>query len=172
MHKWYHSKVVQEMMFSNPIVFDMSYDQYMQKSEIMNLAEQMAEMWTLNRSHVWPSPVTFCNVSPDSEFSKFLLKTNPRINDLDYPVEISSKHYLDLYPKNQVVYLTPDSRQELQYFNHDDVYIVGGIVDKTIQEPLSYAKANKEGLRTARFPLEKYLPYVSFLSDCIYSVLA
>jgi hypothetical protein len=55
------------------------------------------------------------------------------------------------------VYLTPHTHQDLDEINEDNVYIVGAFVDKSWQKPVSLARAKEQGLRTAKFPLDKYL---------------
>lgn len=55
-----------------------------------------------------------------------------------------------------MVYLTPDAEETLTY-DPDDIYIIGSIVDKRTQPPLSLAKAKREGLRMAKFPLDRYV---------------
>ena len=49
-----------------------------------------------------------------------------------------------------MVYLTADSEVELQDLNPQDVYIIGGIVDRNRFKGLTAKKAKENGLRTAR----------------------
>ena len=46
----------------------------------------------------------------------------------DAPVTYTPKHYLDLenIPLERLVYLSPNSREVLHKFDHEDVYILGG----------------------------------------------
>lgn len=70
-------------------------------------------------------------------------------------VEIHEKCYTELYPKERLLMLTPDSPNDLEY-NFNDIYIVGGIVDRGHEQPLTMSKAKRLGLRTARLPLPGY----------------
>lgn len=65
--------------------------------------------------------------------------------------------YIDLFEKNRLVYLTPDSPNEMTHFDHNAVYIVGGIYDDENKEPLTYQKAIRQNIRHEKLPLEKYL---------------
>lgn len=47
-----------------------------------------------------------------------------------FPLYLHSESYLDVFDRDQVVYLTPHCREELTNYDHDAVYIVGAIVDK------------------------------------------
>ena len=40
------------------------------------------------------------------------------------------QNHLDLFPAERMVYLSPDSNNDLQKFNPDDIYVIGGIIDK------------------------------------------
>lgn len=65
--------------------------------------------------------------------------------------------YLDLFDKDRLVYLTPDSPNEMTHFDHNAVYILGGIYDDENKEPLTYQKAVRQNIRHEKLPLEKYL---------------
>lgn len=51
------------------------------------------------------------------------------------------------------MYLTADSPHELVEIKADKVYIIGGIVDRNKYRGLTYEKATKEGISTARLPI-------------------
>jgi len=65
--------------------------------------------------------------------------------------------YIDLFDKDRLVYLTPDSPNEMTHFDHDAIYILGGIYDDENKEPLTYEKAVRQNIRHEKLPLEKYL---------------
>ena len=72
------------------------------------------------------------------------------------PMTVSSESYLDLFPKEKLVYLTPDSKEELIEWDHTKVYIVGALVDLSAEKPLTFSKARREGIQTLRLPLDRY----------------
>jgi Trm5-related predicted tRNA methylase len=65
--------------------------------------------------------------------------------------------YIDLFNKDRFIYLTPDSPNEMTHFDHDAIYILGGIYDDENKEPLTYQKALRQNIRHQKLPLEKYL---------------
>ena len=65
--------------------------------------------------------------------------------------------YIDLFDKDRLVYLTPDSPNEMTHFDHNAIYILGGIYDDQNKEPLTYEKAVRQNIRHQKLPLEKYL---------------
>ncbi|CAF1316141.1 unnamed protein product [Adineta steineri] len=67
--------------------------------------------------------------------------------------------YIDLFDKDRLVYLTPDSPNVMTHFDHNAVYIVGGIYDDQNKEPLTYEKAVRQNIRHEKLPLDKYLTF-------------
>lgn len=61
-----------------------------------------------------------------------LYKFIPTMYEPWFPLNIHEKSYLDVFSRDQLVYLTPHCREEMQEFDHDAVYILGGIVDKVM----------------------------------------
>lgn len=64
---------------------------------------------------------------------------------------------MDLYPRENIVYLTPHCDTELKDYDSDNVYIIGGIVDKSLREPLTLAKAKRDKVKMAKLPLDRHL---------------
>ena len=50
----------------------------------------------------------------------------PELHEL--PITVTSRDYTELshLPRENLVYLTPDSPNELLSFHHEDIYIIGG----------------------------------------------
>ena len=70
--------------------------------------------------------------------------------------------YIDLFDKDRLIYLTPDSPNEMTHYDHDSVYILGGIYDDENKEALTYEKAVRQNIRHQKLPLDKYLRLISF----------
>jgi tRNA (guanine9-N1)-methyltransferase len=59
--------------------------------------------------------------------------------------------------KERFVYLTADSQNVLKELDPNDVYIIGGIVDRNRYINLTLDKANKEGIRHGKLPIGDYM---------------
>lgn len=145
------------MQFGQKLILDCSYDQHMTEREAINAAKQLMFCFSENRLHDDPFDLYFCNANLNGTTMKYLKKHIPTMLDSSFPMNVHPESYLDIFPKERLVYLTPHCRTELTEYSHDDVYIIGAMVDKMNNEPLSLAKAKKLGLRMARLPLEKHL---------------
>lgn len=159
MNHWHNNKLVNAMMFNQKLVIDCSYDEHMNPREAQNAAKQLMLCFAENRTNDEPFDLQFCNVNESSIASIQLKKYIPTMNDASFPININQQSFMDMYDKNRLVYLTPHTTKDLVDYSHDDIYIIGAMVDKQNNEPLSQAKAKKLGLRMARLPLDRYLQW-------------
>lgn len=156
---WHNNKLIRAMQFGQKIVLDCSYDEYMNKRESVNTAKQLMLCFAENRAHDDPFDMHFCNTNFNGTTMQYLEKHIPTMRDASFPMHIHAQCFTDIFPKEKLVYLTPHCRTELLEYNPDNIYIIGGIVDKINNEPLSLGKAKRLGLRMARLPLDHYLTW-------------
>ncbi|XP_045448742.1 mitochondrial ribonuclease P protein 1 homolog [Melitaea cinxia] len=152
-------RALQAMMYGQSVVIDCSYEEHMVWRETINAAKQMTFLFGDNRIHKDPFNLHMCNVNMQGEFMKQLKKNIPSICEPWFPINIHTSSYLDLFPKDKLVYLTPHCRDELTTFDPDSIYIIGCMVDKINNEPLSLAKAKRDGIKMAKLPLDRYLEW-------------
>lgn len=126
----YNGKLIMNMMFESKIVFDCSYENNMTTREIHNCAKQLSLAFASNRTHIKPMDLYFCNFNRDGLLKQHLHQSIPTLLNDDFPVTVTSQSYLDIFPKDQLVYLTPDSKINLNEYDPNMVYIIGALVDK------------------------------------------
>jgi len=141
------------------LVFDMSFESEMKDQDLISLTKQLLYCHSYNKSEREPFHFHFCNVMPGSRTEATLRKHGEVFYNMPYTV--TSEHYLDCYPASQLVYLSPNAPRTMTQYDPNDVYIIGGIVDTAVEEPLTFAKAKREKLRTARFPLHEHVRWVN-----------
>lgn len=152
-------RLINAMMFEQKLIIDCSYDEFMNPKEASNAGKQLMLSFAENRLHDEPFDLQFCNVNLNDTSINTLMKFIPTLLDADFPLNVHTESMTEKFDKDKLVYLTPHCNTNLEEFNHDDIYIIGAMVDKTNNEPLSLAKAKKQGLRMARLPLDKYLSW-------------
>jgi len=130
MAHFYNSRLMQAIMFEPKVVFDCGYEDNMVNREIHNCAKQLQIAFAANRTHVAPLHQYFCNLKKGGMLEENLLLGMPSLLDVDFPATVTSQSYLDLFPKDQLVYLTPHTRTEMTEYDADMVYIIGAMVDK------------------------------------------
>ncbi|KAJ6638254.1 Mitochondrial ribonuclease P protein 1 like [Pseudolycoriella hygida] len=156
MSAWRNNRLRQAMQFGEKIIYDCSYGQYMTQREAKSAAKQLMFAFSENRRHGNPFDMHLCNVNFNSDTFRTLERHIPTIRDDSFPLHLHEKSYLDLFPKDKLVYLTPHCTNDLEY-DPESIYIVGAMVDKSNKEPLSQGKAKKQGIKMARLPLDIYL---------------
>ncbi|XP_047525609.1 mitochondrial ribonuclease P protein 1 homolog [Pieris napi] len=152
-------RALQALTYGQSVIIDCSYEEHMVNREILNAAKQLTYVFGDNRLHKEPFNLHLCNVNKEGKFMEQFKKNVPSLEEPWFPLNIHTKSYLDLFPKDKLVYLTPHCREELTYFDHDAVYIIGCMVDKMNNEPHSLAKAKRDGIKMAKLPLDRYLEW-------------
>ncbi|NXQ92090.1 TM10B methyltransferase, partial [Nyctibius grandis] len=74
-----------------------------------------------------------------------------------FQMDTTQESYLDLFPLDAIVYLTPDSENVLQDIDPDKVYVLGGLVDESIHKKINLRRAQEQSLQTARLPIREYM---------------
>lgn len=150
-------RCAQAMIYGQPLIFDMSYEGNMSRREVDNTVSQLMEVEGWNRRAADPYHLHFCNMQPDSYCQQQLIKRYGAEVWDRLIITCTEKQHIELFPPEQLVYLTADSPNVLRHYDHNKVYIVGGMVDRKIQSGLSLANAKRLKLATARLPLNEYL---------------
>lgn len=152
-------RAMQAMLFGQPLVFDMSYEQHMSRRELENTISQLMESEGWNRRSIDPFHLHFCNLQPDSAYQSELLRRYSQGTWDRLLITATNRRHIDTFPRENLVYLTADSPNILRTFDHSKVYIVGAMVDRSVQSSVSLANAKRLNLSTARLPLDEYLQW-------------
>ena len=141
---------------SPAIVFDFQFDHLCRYEKYLrSLILQMITAYGDNLKYRDPFRMFFANFKKDSKFSNGLQNRNI---DLDKHIIIESeKSYLDLFPKNKLVYLSPHADVEMKEVDEDKVYIIGVLADiGSDNNHHTYHTAKKEGIKCERLPIDSY----------------
>lgn len=178
MNRYYESRQIPAVLFGQSVVFDLGYDDVMSPRESNKAARDLLEAFGWNRWSRDPFHLHFCNASPNGNTARILQDELFAACEHKLLSEMTPSSYLDMFPKERLVYLTPDSENTLDVFDHDAIYVIGALVDKETKEGATRAKAASEGLRTARFPQtftwhwQKEVPKPLHLTDVFKVLLA
>lgn len=75
----------------------------------------------------------------------------------NWAVNFHKESYIDVLEKDKLVYLTADSEETIDELNPDDIYIIGGIVDRNRYVNLTFDKAKEQGIRHGRLPITEHV---------------
>uniref|UniRef100_A0A7N4Q0H0 tRNA methyltransferase 10 homolog B n=2 Tax=Sarcophilus harrisii TaxID=9305 RepID=A0A7N4Q0H0_SARHA len=137
------------------ICIDLSMTDRMTKKELSRLAAQIRRLYGSNKKAKKPFWICLTGFTTDSPLYEECLRMNDGFSN--YLMDTTEEDYLDLFPLESLVYLTPDSEHALEDIDLDKVYIIGGLVDESIQKKLTYQKAQENSIQTARLPIQEYM---------------
>lgn len=157
--KWRTDRVPNTYQLNPPLIMDLSLFRYLDCSRDVNLtAKQIKLCNALNFGHRLPFHLIYTGYDPSANWADALNKQFYPDGINAFPVMITEKSYMDLYPHEKLVYLSPDAPETLREFDSDSVYIIGAMVDKTpLRKNLTYGIAKRLGIRSQRLPLEEHL---------------
>lgn len=130
MHNYFNYRLAIAEWFGPHIIIDCGYESYMNMRELHHCCTQLEQGWTENRMNVKPLDIIFCNVEEDSTVFKKFRQKIPQVGTKESPVHFTEKHYMDLFPAEKLVYLSPHSEQVMEEYDPNSVYIIGEFKDK------------------------------------------
>ena len=145
---------VTEMDFSNQkVVIDLAFDAQMNEKDIRSLVSQLTYLYGRNRVMQHPLQLYL------TEFGGQLEKGLTAHNGFEHwkGVNCEKRPYIDVFPKEKLVYLSAESETTLETLNEDDIYIIGGLVDHNRLKGICHQKATDQGIRTARLPIDNFM---------------
>lgn len=109
------------------IVIDCSFEkEHVREHYLLNLVDQIQYLFAEIHRYHSPSFVYLCNLSREG---KLQAEFDKRAHLETLCVQPTESSYLDVFPKEKLIYLSPDSHNEMTEFDHDATYIIGGIID-------------------------------------------
>lgn len=74
-------------------------------------------------------------------------------------IEKESQCYIEAMSdrKDNLVYLTADSETVLDDLDPENIYIIGGLVDRNRFKGITMTKAQEQGIKTAKLPIGEYM---------------
>ncbi|KAI8323375.1 hypothetical protein GQ54DRAFT_113051 [Martensiomyces pterosporus] len=138
------------------IAIDMDFDEKMTEREVKSMCSQVMRCYSANRQaakHV-DLHVTKLHGKCRERFDTALEQHKGWSEEF---VKMHDKEYVDLFPKEELVYLTADSPNVIEKLDPKKVYIVGGIVDKNRYPRLTLDKAEEQGIAHGQLPIGKYV---------------
>ncbi|CAF1537628.1 unnamed protein product [Didymodactylos carnosus] len=105
------------------VVIDCSFQNEHVKNEnyLQNLIRKVHSCFTYLYKYHTPSFIYLCNVNDN----------NNQLNSLYF--HSTSQSYLDLFSREQLIYLTPHSDNIMKEYDHNAIYILGGIYSQIVR---------------------------------------
>lgn len=146
-------------LMSQKFIIDCSFNQDLSFYGQRKVAKQMTDCLIANRSNSSPFDLHFCNFDATGETATHLAKVIPSISSPTSPLDLHKECFTELFPKDRLVYLTPDGETELTEYSSQDIFVVGSISSLHESRQTVLARAKESGIRMARLPLATFLKW-------------
>ncbi|KAK9746002.1 tRNA (Guanine-1)-methyltransferase [Popillia japonica] len=133
------------------VVIDLSFDDLMIDKDMGKVIKQILRIYTENRRSMTPMQLYITNFNGRSK-----LEMEKHNGYEHWDINFHSENYLDIFPKEKLVYLTSESDNDIMELSQDKVYIIGGLVDHNAHKGLCYKTALEQGIGHGRLPITEY----------------
>lgn len=131
--------------------------------EISSLAGQISRCYAVNRRSENPFNITLSN------FSKFKPVLESKYREYEkWAIDIFDDDRLKDLDNKSFVYLTSESENLLEDIDNSKIYIIGGLVDRNRHKGVTFKKASRLGIETARLPVKEN---IKLNSSCVLTVV-
>lgn len=148
-------KSSQALLTGQQVCIDLSLEHHMSEKEKGRLAQQLGRIYGCNRKTENPLHIYLTGFDPDGFLYAECIRKNQGFQN--YVWDVSNKPYTELFNLEKLIYLTPDSNKVLSSIEADKIYIIGGLVDESVQKRITLTSAEYEKVETARLPITKSL---------------
>lgn len=123
------NKLMVQARLGEHVLIDCGFEvEHARSRYIARLVDQLEYFFAQIHQYHSPSFVTLCNFATDGQIQEEFSRRHSQNRCINC-FETTEANYLDLFDKQQLIYLSPHSPYEMSEYNHDAVYIIGAIVD-------------------------------------------
>ena len=146
------------------VAVDCSMGDQMLPKEICKLGRQIRFIYSSLLESEKPFHLYLTGLVKDSNINKELHRQCDGIDN--YIIDMTESLHYEVFSLDQLVYLTPDSPNTLDTLHNDKVYVLGGLVDESLEVGYTFKNAEKLKLNTARLPIDVYMEKTNPCSHC------
>ncbi|KAJ3341822.1 tRNA methyltransferase 10 [Gonapodya sp. JEL0774] len=138
------------------VVIDCDFEEFMVlDKDYKSLQRQIQQCYAVNRrsEHQLKLSVTGMGARLTQTFQEKVPEYT------EWEMKFQSTDYLSNFAseKDQIVYLTADTPNEISTLEEGAIYVIGGLVDKNRHKGLTYQRAIEKGINVAQLPIGQYL---------------
>jgi len=135
------------------IAIDLSFDDLMSDRDLQKLLKQVQRAYSVNRRAEHPVQLYLTSFGDKTKAKLQEIKCNYQ----QWNIHIKNGSYSELFPKEDVIYLTSDSPNVLSEIDESKAYIIGGLVDHNHHKGLCYQLAVERGITHAQLPITEFV---------------
>jgi tRNA (guanine9-N1)-methyltransferase len=137
------------------VAIDCSMEKTMSPKQLSVLARQIKLAYSSNVKCDKPFHLHLTGLMKDGKLYEAL---HQQFQGFDRVIpDITELTHQDHFQGKPLVYLTPDSPNILHDLKVDTVYVIGGLIDESVQWCYTYERALECKISTAKFPIDEHL---------------
>lgn len=137
------------------ICIDCGLENNMSKKECAKLAQQIGRLYGANRKSLKPAAIHLTSLSSHGCIYTECLRVNSGFEHYQLLRHLESHD--TLFQKEELVYLSPDADLPLDTVDMNKVYVIGGLVDETVQNCVSKNRADVNQICIRRLPIVEHM---------------
>jgi hypothetical protein len=149
------AKLQEGLVSGQRICVDLSLESCMSHKECSRLAQQLCRLYGSNRNADKAAHVYFTGINKSGFLYQECVRKNSGFEN--YLVEMTEKSLLEVFNLEEIVYLSPNSANVLETVEDDKVYVLGGLVDESVQKNVTQSNAEKLNIKTMRLPIAEHM---------------
>ena len=142
------------------VAIDCSLEEHMSPKQLSSLARQIRFLYSQNvRCTGKPFHLHLSGLEREGKLYQALSEQFTGFERVIH--DVMSTGLAESFPKESIVYLSPDSPNTLLLHGLDPtkVYVIGGLVDLCVKPKFTYNIASNAGFETAKLPIDAYLSH-------------
>lgn len=137
------------------IYINCRFDDIMNEKELGSLAKQISCSYHFMRTSEVPVQFHFLFSSKDCELFSYC--KNYDIDNWKVHCHFDDD-YWEVLPSENCIVLSPDADEELSTVPHNAAFVIGGLVDRSVNKCETLIQATHAGFKTLRLPVKSHIP--------------
>ncbi|EAN31414.1 tRNA (Guanine-1)-methyltransferase family protein [Theileria parva strain Muguga] len=162
------SEFINSCKLNPTIVIDCEFHSYASEKESKSLANQIMQSYGANKRAEKPFNLVICGIKPQSDLDLALGRISGTEN---WTCQLTYESLENIYEPEKIVYLSADSEHVIEDLSPDEVYVIGGIVDRNRLNGITYNKARIIGSACKRLPIKEHIKlsgsHVLSVNNCV-----
>jgi len=148
-------RLVEAQGTSVKICVDLQYEMLMNEKELNHLSNQLKRVYSANKASTSPVHLYFTNLKKDGKIYETCCD---KIDGFEqFVVESEEESVVQLFDVESLVYLSPDADDYLTDLDHSKVYVIGGLVDDSVQSKVSLNFTQRANIASYKLPIPIYM---------------
>lgn len=150
LHQEKEARFFQALEHGVKVAVDCSFACQLDHKGIRSLCKQIELCCGINRRADSPVALTL------TSFTGAVVRHYNAMKSPNWKVKRHEQATLDVFPAEKVVMLSPDAAEPLLDMQPDLIYVIGGIVDRSVQRGLTLNYARDRGIAVRRLPIAEH----------------